>query len=58
MCDHLLKLDLELKNSRIKETSRGEAWTKNTREWVYYDCVESRKIAETFCISRLRNHSH
>lgn len=39
MCDHLLKLDLELKNSRIKETSRGEAWTKNTREWVYYDCV-------------------
>lgn len=39
MCDHLLKLDLELKNRGIKETSRGQPWTLNCREWVYYDCV-------------------
>lgn len=39
MCDHLLRLDQELKLKGIKETSRGQAWSKNCREWVYYDCV-------------------
>jgi hypothetical protein len=41
MCEHLLVLDAELKAKGIKETFRGEPWSKNTREWVYYDCVFS-----------------
>lgn len=39
MCEHLIKLDNELKERGINETFRGKAWSKNTREWVYYDCV-------------------
>ena len=39
MCEHLAALDAELKARRIKETSRGQAWSDNCREWVYYDCV-------------------
>lgn len=39
MCEHLLQLDIELKRKGIKETFRGKAWSKNCREWVYYDCV-------------------
>ena len=39
MCEHLIKLDLELKERGIKETFRGQPWSDNTREWVYYDCV-------------------
>ena len=23
----------------IPETSRGQAWTDNCREWVYFDCI-------------------
>jgi len=38
MCEHLLPLDNELKELGIKETYRGQAWTDNCREWVYYDC--------------------
>lgn len=39
MCEHLIQLDRELKSRGIKETFRGQAWSDNTREWVYYDCV-------------------
>ncbi len=38
MCEHLAALDAELKERRIRETFRGEAWSDNCREWVYYDC--------------------
>ena len=39
MCEHLINLDNELKAKRIKETFRGQPWSDNTREWVYYDCI-------------------
>ena len=38
MCEHLIELENDLKLIDIKETSRGEAWSANCREWVYYDC--------------------
>jgi len=38
MCEHLKELEDELKAKGIKETFRGEAWSSNCREWVYYDC--------------------
>jgi hypothetical protein len=39
MCEHLQALDNELKAKRIRETFRGQPWSDNCREWVYYDCV-------------------
>ena len=39
MCEHLAALDRELQQRGIKETFRGQAWSDNAREWVYYDCV-------------------
>ncbi len=39
MCEHLATLDTELKEKKIKETFRGQAWSDNAREWVYYDCI-------------------
>ena len=39
MCEHLEKLDNELKDRQIKQTFRGQAWSDNCREWAYYDCV-------------------
>ena len=38
MCEHLSILENELKDRGIKETYRGQAWTKNCREWIYFDC--------------------
>jgi hypothetical protein len=39
MCEHLASLENELKQRGIKETFRGQPWSDNIREWVYYDCV-------------------
>lgn len=39
MCTHLILLEQALRDAGIKETFRGKPWSKNCREWVYYDCV-------------------
>lgn len=38
ICDHLKCLENELLAGGIKETFRGKAWSKNSNEWVYFDC--------------------
>ncbi len=38
-CEHLAALESVLRAARIEETYRGQAWSKNCREWVYYRCV-------------------
>jgi hypothetical protein len=43
LCEHLQPLEKEILEAGIKETFRGEAWTKNCREWVYFDCYLDRE---------------
>lgn len=38
MCEHLIGLENEIKGLGFVETYRGQTWTKNCREWVYFDC--------------------
>jgi hypothetical protein len=38
VCEHLRALEQELLEHGIKETWRGQAWSQNSREWVYFDC--------------------
>ena len=38
LCEHLRTLESELKGAGIPETFRGQAWSHNCREWVYFDC--------------------
>ena len=46
MCIHLIELDNYLKNKLIKELFRGQVWSKNCNEWVYYDCILNIKKIE------------
>jgi hypothetical protein len=39
VCEHLRQLEQELLQSGVKETYRGQAWSHNCREWVYFHCV-------------------
>jgi hypothetical protein len=39
VCEHLIKLENELTGAGIQETSRGQAWSDNCREWVYFNVV-------------------
>ena len=38
VCEHLAELEAEIVAAGIKETLRGRAWSKNSREWIYFDC--------------------
>ena len=42
ICDHLKDIEREVVESGASETFRGKAWTRNCREWVYYDCYIDR----------------
>jgi hypothetical protein len=43
VCEHLVALETELAAMGVKETFRGQAWSKNCREWVYFDCYLDRE---------------
>ena len=38
ICEHLKQFEEELIARGIPETFRGQAWSHNCREWVYFQC--------------------
>jgi len=38
VCEHLAPLEQALIDNDIAVTFRGQAWSMNCREWVYFDC--------------------
>jgi hypothetical protein len=44
----------------IKELSRGQAWSINCREWVYFDCfVDTAAVRGAFLLAEcVREHEH
>jgi hypothetical protein len=48
-CQHLRKLEEAVLASGIAETYRGQAWTINCREWVYFACyLDQERIRQQF----------
>ena len=43
ICEHLRSLEQELLAASVRETYRGQAWTDNCREFVYFDCLLDRE---------------
>ena len=43
VCRHLRDLEKALIASGIPETYRGQAWSKECREWVYFSCYLNRE---------------
>lgn len=43
ICEHLSALEKELQARGVRETARGQVWSKNCREWVYFDCLLDRE---------------
>lgn len=60
VCEHLRELELAIQEAGITETWRGKAWSKNCREWVYFDCVlKISAIRESYNLGRnVRHHSN
>ncbi|UPT61659.1 MAG: hypothetical protein M0D54_14795 [Hyphomonadaceae bacterium JAD_PAG50586_4] len=49
VCEHLSALEREILARGIKETYRGQAWSDNCREWVYFECVLDLDTLRTRC---------
>ena len=59
-CEHLRQLEQAMLSGGMRETYRGQAWSKNCREWVYFDCfIDAASIRQKFnlatCVS---DHAH
>jgi hypothetical protein len=39
VCEHLAQLECALLDAGFAETCRGQVWSDNCREWVYFDVV-------------------
>jgi len=49
MCEHVKPLEDYLRAQKIREIFRGQAWSDNCREWVYFDCVlDTESLKEKF----------
>ena len=42
VCHHLSALEQRMLSAGLRVTFRGQAWTHNCREWVYFDCLLDR----------------
>jgi hypothetical protein len=60
VCEHLALLEEAIISNGIKETYRGAAWSKNCREWVYFECtLNTDSLKEKFTFpSCVEVHEH
>lgn len=60
ICEHLAALERELIAAGVKQTYRGQAWSKNCRTWVYFACVLDRSsLRARFGFARcVEDHVH
>lgn len=48
-CRHLREIEQAIQARGIAETFRGAAWSRNCREWVYFDCfIDTAAVRERF----------
>ena len=52
VCVHLAELEAALLASGARETYRGRPWSKNCREWVYFDVqMNLESVAKRFALT-------
>jgi|SRR5215831_11527831 len=59
-CEHLRAVEQAMIGLGIRETFRGAAWSRNCREWVYFDCyIDLEAVRDRFPLGEcVQNHIH
>lgn len=59
-CEHLRDLEQAIQARGIRETYRGQSWSKSCREWVYFDCfIDTAAVRETWSLADcVTDHAH
>ncbi len=60
VCEHLAELEQALLAANIPITFRGQPWTSNCREWVYFACwLDRPAIRSQFTLADcVHDHDH
>jgi hypothetical protein len=60
VCEHLVEIERKLMDAGIPVTFRGQPWSANCREWVYFDCLLDRpKIRARLTLADcVHDHEH
>jgi len=60
LCEHLQTLERAMIARGFRETSRGQAWSDNCREWVYFDCwIDLEAVRRDFRLDAcVQEHVH
>ena len=60
VCEHLRDLEQALVSAGIPETFRGQAWSRNCREWVYFECIlDLENLRKRFSLPEVvQDHDH
>ncbi len=60
LCEHLHALEVAIAEAGIQETYRGQAWSDQCREWVYFDCyLDTDAVRSKFPFAPcVREHAH
>lgn len=60
ICEHLRALEAAIVDAGIRESCRGQLWSKNCREWVYYECyLDVPEVRRTFALAEcVKDHVH
>ena len=59
-CEHLRTLEQAILDRGIRETFRGAAWSRNCREWVYFECyIDLEAVRSRFVLADcVHDHQH
>jgi hypothetical protein len=59
-CEHLRALEQAMIADGMRETFRGQAWSDNCREWVYFECfIDRAAVRQHFTLAPcVTEHSH
>jgi hypothetical protein len=59
-CEHLRALEEAIVAGGIQETFRGQPWSNNCREWVYFNCyIDAAAVRQHFSLAEcVQDHSH
>ena len=60
VCEHLRAIEEELLRQGRTVLFRGAAWSRNCREWVYFDCfIDTASVSKNFALPAcVREHAH
>ena len=60
VCEHLSPIEQALLTRGVAVTFRGQAWSQNCREWVYFDCfLDTPAIRGRYTVPPfVQDHSH